>query len=108
MLKKIVAGVLVCVLLTACGAGTTAPVDDPVDASPRPVVAYVPLDDRPDNVERVVYLAESVGYALEMPDADLYRTRLDGQPLNGNGTQFGDPYAPYEWVLEQEAAGCDR
>ena len=108
MLKKIVAGVLVCVLLTACGAGTTAPVDDPVDASPRPVVAYVPLDDRPDNVERVVYLAESVGYALEMPDADLYRTRLDGQPLNGNGTQFGDPYALYEWVLEQEAAGCDR
>lgn len=68
----------------------------------------MPLDDRPDNVERVVYLAESLGYMLEMPERDWYRTKLDGQPLNENGTQYGDLGRLYGWVLEQEAAGCDR
>lgn len=67
----------------ACGTG-----DPPAGA---PVIAYVPLDDRPDNAERVVYLAESLGYELAMPERDLYRTRLDGQPPNENGTQYGDP-----------------
>jgi hypothetical protein len=71
-------------------------------------IAYAPLDDRPDNVERVSYLAESLGYTLTMPDADLYQTRLDGQPRNENGTQSGDRAALYEWVLAQEESGCDR
>ena len=42
------------------------------------------------------------------PEGDLYRTRLDGQPPNENGTQYGDRGALYEWVAKQEAAGCDR
>ena len=78
------------------------------DRAGAPVIAYVPLDDRPDNAERVVYLAESLGYELAMPERDLYRTRLDGQPPNENGTQYGDRGALYEWVAKQEAAGCDR
>ncbi len=108
MKRRIAAAVLACALMTSCAARPTEPVKAPEDLEARPVIAYVPLDDRPDNVERVVYLAESVGYALEMPELDLYRTRLDGQPLNGNGTQCGDPWALYQWVLAQEAAGCDR
>lgn len=72
------------------------------------VIAYVPLDDRPDNIERMVYLAESLGYQLNMPDADLYRTRLDAQPKNQNGTQYGDSNALYNWVLAQKEAGCYR
>lgn len=43
-----------------------------------------------------------------MPETDDYRTRLSGQPLNENGTQSGDRADLYEWVLAQEAAGCDR
>ena len=39
-----------------------------------------------------------------MPEADDYRTALDGQPLNENGTQFGDRGALFRWVLDQEAA----
>lgn len=106
MKKQILAVVLACVLLAGCGRQAATPAEEtPAD---QPVVAYVPLDDRPDNVERVVYLAESVGYTLAMPEADLYRTRLDGQPANENGTQYGDMAALYEWVLDQEAAGCDR
>lgn len=106
-MKRLLAAVLACVLLTGCGAQRTEPLETE-PAAEGAEIAYVPLDDRPDNVERVVYLAESLGYELAMPEADLYRTRLDGQPLNENGTQYGDMAALYEWVLEQEAAGCDR
>ncbi len=102
---RILAAALCAVLLTGCEAPAAELAPGP---QARNAVAYVPLDDRPDNVERVAYLAESLGYTLEMPEADLYRTRLSGQPRNANGTQYGDRGALYEWVLEQEAAGCDR
>ena len=108
MKKRILAAVLACALLSGCGAVRTEPVDQEPAPGDEPVIAYVPLDDRPDNVERVVYLADSLGYALRMPEADDYRTRLQDQPLNENGTQYGDRGDLYEWVLAQEAAGCDR
>ncbi len=106
--SRLLAAALVCALvLTGCGPQRTEPGPEPEGTAAEPV-AYVPLDDRPDNVERVEYLAESLGYALAMPEADWYRTALDGQPLNENGTQCGDMGRLYEWVLEQEEAGCDR
>ena len=109
MRKQMLAAALACAVLAGCGPVRTEPSEDtPPPAEDAPVVAYVPLDDRPDNAERVVYLAESLGYELAMPERDLYRTRLDSQPLNENGTQYGDRGALYEWVAEQEAAGCDR
>lgn len=108
--KRLWAALLALVLLAGCAPQRTEPLPYPEPAASEPgkTVAYVPLDDRPDNVERVVYLAESLGYALVMPDRDLYRTALDGQPLNENGTQHGDMGRLFQWVLEQEAAGCDR
>lgn len=111
MKKRMIAAMLACLLLAGCGPVRTDPADVQVWDTPpdaEKVIAYVPLDDRPDNEERVVYLAESLGYVLEMPERDLYHTALDGQPLNTNGTQCGDRAALYEWVLAQEAAGCDR
>ncbi len=108
MRKRMLAAALACALLTGCGPVRTEPLEQEVARADAPVIAYVPLDDRPDNAERVVYLAESLGYELAMPERDLYRTRLDGQPLNENGTQYGDRGALYEWVAAQEAAGCDR
>lgn len=105
--RRMLAVVLACLLLAGCGAQRTEPLaEEP--AAEGAVIAYVPLDDRPDNVERVAYLAESLGYTLAMPEADLYSTKLDSQPANENGTQYGDMAALCEWVLEQEAAGCDR
>ncbi len=84
---------------------TSDPVEE-VDEWAR-TIAYVPLDDRPDNVERVVYLAEAAGYRVVFPDADLYTTRLDGQDKNENGTQCGDRGALLEWVRQADEAGCD-
>lgn len=105
MKKRLLAAALCLSLLTACGGTEVSLAEAPEDSA---VIAYVPLDDRPDNVGRVRYLAESLGYTLEMPERDLYRTALDGQPVNANGTRYGDRGALYEWVLAQEAAGCDR
>lgn len=105
MKQRILAALLACLLLSGCAQTPTYTAEEEVNG---PAVAYVPLDDRPDNVERVQYLAWSLGYDLQMPQADDYRTRLQGQPLNENGTQYGDRADLYEWVLAQEESGCDR
>ena len=108
MKRKLLSGALALVMLAGC----TAPVPDtqklPDDGGEETRVAYVPLDDRPVNTDRVEYLAGSLGYELVMPDAEAYRTRLDEQPLGESGLKYGDRAALYEWVLEQEESGCDR
>ena len=107
MKKRLLAAVMACLLLTGCGPRRTEPLaEEP--AAEGETIAYVPLDDRPDNVERVAYLAESLGYTLAMPEAALYSTKLDGQPQNFDSLQRGEPWSLFTWVLEQEAAGCDR
>ncbi len=108
MNRRFLAAMLAVALLAGCGPVTTEPVDQETAPTDEPVIAYVPLDDRPDNEERVVYLADSLGYELLLPERDDYQTRLDGQPLNENGTQYGDRADLYEWVLAREAEGCDR
>lgn len=107
MNKRGLAAFLACVMLTGCGTNQTEQTAEPAEVD-GPVIAYIPLDDRPDNAERVVYLANSLNYRLEMPEEDWYQTKLDAQPLNENGTQYGDRAKLYEWVLEQEENGCDR
>nr|WP_326209418.1 DUF4127 family protein [uncultured Oscillibacter sp.] len=108
--KRLWAVALALALLAGCAPRRTEPLPypEPAGAGPGKTIAYVPLDDRPDNVERVVYLAESLGYALAMPEKVLYRTALDGQPKNFDSLQRGEPWSLFTWVLEQEGAGCDR
>ena len=107
MKKRILAAALACLLLAGCGVQRTEPeAEEP--AAGGAGIACGPLGDRPDNVERVVYLAESLGYRLVMPEEVLYRTALDGQPKNFDSLQRGEPWSLYTWVLDQEAAGCDR
>ena len=107
-MKRLLSLVLLLVLLTGCAPRRTEPYAGPEPPASGIPLAYVPLDDRPDNLERVVYLAESLGYDLQMPETDLFRTALYHQPRNANGTPHGDPWSLCSWVLEQEAAGCDR
>lgn len=108
MNRRFLTVILAVTLLAGCGPISTEPVDQESAPADEPVIAYVPLDDRPDNEERVVYLADSLGYELLLPERDDYQTRLDGQPLNKNGTQYGDRADLYAWVLAREAEGCDR
>ena len=109
MRRKIFALLLALSLcLTACGTAVPEPEPLPEGANTGPEVSYIPLDDRPVNADRVVYLAESLGYRLTMPEEDLYRTRLDGQDPNPNGTAYGDRAGLYAWLQDREAAGCDR
>lgn len=107
---RLAAVLLVLVLLTGCvqPGATSSGVLQPEPSVKTGNVCYIPLDDRPDNLERVEYLANSLGYTLLIPEEDLFRTKLDSQPLNENGTQYGHRAALYQWVLAQEAAGCDR
>ena len=108
MKKRLLAGALALLCLTGCSAPVPDPQELPSSDGGETVVAYVPLDDRPVNTDRVAYLAGSLGYELVMPDEENYRTRLDGQPLGESGLKYGDRAALYEWVLAQEEAGCDR
>ena len=107
MKKRLLALLLALTLLTGCGVTPTTPMDEEPTGEGE-IIAYVPLDDRPDNWERVLYLAESLDYQVVMPEPDLFRTRLNHQPANANGTQYGDRGALLQWVLDREAEGCDR
>ena len=108
MKKKLMAGALALALLAGCSAPAPDPQKLPDSGGEETRVAYVPLDDRPVNTDRVEYLAGSLGYEFVMPDDEDYRTRLDYQPLGESGLKYGDRAALYEWVLEQEKSGCDR
>jgi|GEM_PF-1491829 len=80
----------------------TSPIEVNPQSTEEPVLAYVPLDNRSVNVDRVFYEAEAAGFKVVMPDEDLYATRLDGQPLNSNGTQFGDSQKLMDWILAMD------
>ncbi len=75
----------------------------PEEKDGRPVIAYVPMDDRPVSTDRVIYLARAAGFTLLMPPRDLYRTRLDGQGENAsNGKPYGDGTALMQWLRSVE------
>ncbi len=93
-----------CLSLAACGAADAPPAEEKGKENGK-TLAYVPLDDRPVNTDRVEYIAESLDYRLAMPDADLYATHLDNQKTNSNGTQYGDRDRLIEW-LENTTADC--
>lgn len=71
------------------------------------VIAYVPLDDRTDNLEDVIYLAEASGYRVVLPPGDSYCTKLDGQAPNSSGSQYGDRETLFQWVQDMENRGCN-
>ncbi len=78
--------------------------DSMADATPNNIKAvYVPLDDRPVNIDRAIYNAEAAGIELIMPEKYMYATVLG---TSGHG---GDTVALLEWLKEQEAkTGADK
>lgn len=69
-------------------------------------IGYIPLDNRAVNDMRPVWLGESCGLRIRMPDESLYATRMDNQSANPNGTTFGDRAALLQWLKDNEAQ-CD-
>jgi len=85
-------------------------------ATENKLLAYVPLDDRPVVVDRVVYGARSAGFDIVLPpDASLYQTHLDNQLVNKDNPdtkytderQVGNGEAIMDWLEEMEADGCN-
>jgi hypothetical protein len=112
LFAKIAACVLAVAMLGGCASGgskasgveTVKQVKTPDNG----VIAYVPLDDRPVNTDRVAYLAKSLGYRISMPETSLYHTCLDKQDANPGGLRYGNRAALLEWVEHQEQSGCHR
>ncbi|MDD6483671.1 MAG: DUF4127 family protein [Clostridiales bacterium] len=69
----------------------------------KPKIAYIPLDDRPGNLERVKLAAEAADVELLLPPEDYFHTSLDGQPLNSNGRPYGNTAALLDWIKETDA-----
>lgn len=69
-------------------------------------VAYIPIDNRPVNYDRVKMLAKSVGFELLMPEEDTFRTALDNMKPNKNGSTYGDREKLLDWLKETDKT-CD-
>lgn len=109
LFAKLTACVLAVALLSGCGASSAGAEEAKKIKTPdNGSIAYVPLDDRPVNTDRVVYLANSLGYQIAMPKKSLYHTCLDRQDANPGGLRYGDRAALLEWVEQQEQSGCHR
>ena len=107
--RRFASALLALAMLSGCKAAAPTPTPtEPPKAEEGKLLALVPLDDRPDNVECAEYIAEMEGYNIVTPDKDLYSTKLNNQPLNKNGTQYGNREKIFEWLLEMEDRGCDR
>lgn len=115
-MKHLLTRLTVCVLAAAmlCGCASSGSGADSSAAAAKVqtpdngTIAYVPLDDRPVNTDRVVYLANSLGYRISMPKASWYHTCLDKQNTNPGGLRYGNRAGLLEWVEKQEASGCNR
>lgn len=69
-------------------------------------IAYIPIDNRPVNYDRVKMLAKSVGFELLMPEEDTFRTALDNMKPNKNGSTYGDREKLLNWLKETDKT-CD-
>lgn len=66
-------------------------------------VAYVPIDDRPVNLDRVIAAGKGLGIRVLTPPKDYIGTKLDYQGTNQTGKQFGDPAAILNWLRSVES-----
>ena len=124
MTAKRIVSILLCMLLcvsaflVSCGedsnTDTSDASDEVVEINPAAgfkdfndfTVAYIPLDDRPVQTDRVKYLAESAGITLKMPVEDDYRTILDA--INGvENARGGNTKNLLNWLKEQEQNGVN-
>ncbi len=105
-MKRVLSLVMALVMLITALA--VAPIGVSADAATMPMLAFVPLDNRPVCTDRVIYQARSAGFDIQLPAEDLYRTYLDNQGVNANGTQHGDGTKIMDWLEQMDKQGCDH
>ncbi len=66
------------------------------------VIAYIPLDDRPVNIDRAIYLAQSSGFEILMPPKEYYRTKINNADTAADDSAIGNPEKLYEWLQANE------
>lgn len=107
---------LMCAVMLLTVVPYTAATVSAATATTAPTLAYVPLDDRPVVVDRVIYGAGSAGFDIVLPpDASWYQTHLDNQLVNEDNPntqytderQVGNGAAFMDWLEEMEADGCN-
>lgn len=64
------------------------------------IVAYIPLDDRPCNYDRVKLAAEAMGINLLTPPVEYFKNYLDNQGTNDRGWQIGCPDKIEQWFKQ--------
>ncbi len=65
-------------------------------------IAYIPLDNRPVNIDRAIYLAQSTGFNILMPPEELYTTKINSLDVAGDESAVGDPQALFQWLKDNE------
>ncbi len=99
---------LLCAIMVATMVPMAASTAVSAAESSAPMLAYVPLDNRPVVYQRVEMAAGAAGFDIRVPEERLFATKLDGQGGTGvNGSQHGDGAAIMNWLDAQEAAGCN-
>lgn len=84
---------------------STPPDNDKIDGNGIKV-AYIPLDNRPVNKDRIEFIAASAGFELLIPEEALYRTALDNMTPNPDGSTIGNRSALLAWLKSVED-DCD-
>lgn len=69
-----------------------------VNTNKKKVIAYIPLDDRPCNLDRVNLGAQAMGMELLIPPTNYFKNYLDKQGTNENGWQIGCPDKIESWL----------
>ncbi len=73
----------------------TVRVGGTLDANGEKVV-YIPIDNRPINLERVEYMVAASGFELVLPDESIYSTLVD--TYNEGVSDQGNPEELFEWL----------
>lgn len=97
-MKRFFLLILAVVTLAACRQDTTV--------IEQKTIGYIPLDDRPVNYDRAVWLCGSMGFRILIPDKETIGTRLDNMAPFPDGRTCGNREKLLAWLKASEGK-CD-
>jgi len=91
--KLRVAMLMACGLMSSCSHKI-----EPDKTDFQKTICFIPLDDRPVNYDRAVWLSKSMGFNLMIPDKEMVGTRLDNMTPFPNYRTCGDREGLFMWL----------